>query len=357
MTTFWARTDSNSANNPALNLTTDPALEITFVASGTDGDWLLEQPVDGGIDPDTQVEIDGVSYDFTFELSATLPTLKKDGAQQIPDQYEGAIVYTITVHDYPSAGETTRLTFMPDEDATQAEMDSFGSGGADLQNLDVMPDPGTICFAQGTHILTPDGEVKVEDLNEGDQVMTLDHGPQKILWISTTELNWPGDCEKSLPIKIAAGAIGPNLPKRDLVVSPQHKLLLSVSHLIGLEQGEVLAPAKGLLSLPGIRRMQGKKSVIYYHIMLENHEILFSEGLATESFFPGEMALKMLTPSQRRDVLQRMRGLNCGDAVMDQPTARPCLTCSQTRLVVEDARQKAVSLAPNSIFFDELIAA
>ncbi|MDU8928985.1 Hint domain-containing protein [Alisedimentitalea sp. MJ-SS2] len=141
--TFWARTDSNSANNPALNLTGDPATQITFVASGTNGDLFLE-PNGGAPDPDTQIEIGGVLYDFTFELAATLPTLNNDGAQQIPDQFEGSAVIIITVHDYPSAGDTTRLTFMPDETATQAEMDAFGNGAADLQNITLEPAPDYI---------------------------------------------------------------------------------------------------------------------------------------------------------------------------------------------------------------------
>jgi hypothetical protein len=68
MTIYWTRTDSNSANNPALNSTGDPSVQIEFVTSGTNGDLILEQPAPGAVDPDTQVLIDGVTYDFTFEL-------------------------------------------------------------------------------------------------------------------------------------------------------------------------------------------------------------------------------------------------------------------------------------------------
>lgn len=171
--TFWARTDSNSANNPALNLTGDPATQITFVASGTNGDLFLE--TNGGApDPDTQVEIGGIAYDFTFELTATLPTLSKDGAQQVPDQFEGSTVITITVHDYPSAGETTRLTFMPNETATQAEMDAFGLGAVDLQNVTSEPSPDYII--EGT---TSDDVIDADyqgDL-EGDRIDNGDGNP------------------------------------------------------------------------------------------------------------------------------------------------------------------------------------
>ena len=108
--TFWARTDSGSANNPALNLTGDPAVEIKFVQAGAAGELVLDV-AGGSVDPDTQVEIGGSTYNFTFELSGFMPTLKKDGAQQVPDQFEGHAVYIVAVRDYPTAGETTRLSF------------------------------------------------------------------------------------------------------------------------------------------------------------------------------------------------------------------------------------------------------
>jgi len=173
MWTFWARTDSNSANNPALNLTGDPAFQITFVESGTNGDLTLD--ANGGApDPDTQVEIGGTFYDFTFALSAELPTLNRDGAQQVPDQFEGNAVFIITVQDYPSAGETARLTFLPDDNATQAEMDAFGNGAIDLQNTGTEPAPDHI--VEGT---SGDDVIDVDyagDL-EGDQIDNNDGNP------------------------------------------------------------------------------------------------------------------------------------------------------------------------------------
>ncbi|QGY00073.1 hypothetical protein EI983_18105 [Roseovarius faecimaris] len=173
MWTFWARTDSNSANNPALNLTGDPATQITFVESGTNGDLILD--TNGGApDPDTQVEIGGISYDFTFELSGELPTQQNQGAGQVPDQFEGNVVYVITVQDYPSAGETTRLAFLPDDNATQAEMDAFGNGRIGVQNLGSEPAPDYI--VEGTS-----GD-DVIDINytgdlEGDRIDNNDGNP------------------------------------------------------------------------------------------------------------------------------------------------------------------------------------
>ena len=337
---FWVRTDSGSANNPALNLTGDASFQITFVTSGGSGDLILEQPSGGGVDPDTQVSIGGTSYDFTFELSGTMPTQKRDGSQQVPDQYEGAVVYIITVQDYPTAGDTTRLTFMPEETATQAEMDSFGNGAIDVQNVDETPAPGPVCFAGGTKILTIHGEILVEELRKGDKVVTLDDGPLPILWISSTKLSWPLEFSKHKPIKIAAGALGQKSPVRDLVVSPQHKVLIRSDGAYGLfPEHQILAPAKGLLSLPGVRSMKGKMNVEYYHILLAKHSILTSDGAPSESFYPGSSALEMLKQHQRNEVLALFPALANNPAAGYGPQARRCISRKEAEELVLERSQ------------------
>jgi hypothetical protein len=332
--TFWARIDSASANNPALNLTGDPAVGITFVPSGTSGDLILDT-AGGAIDPDTQIEIEGIVYDFTFELSGLMPTTKNNGSQQVPDQFEGNAVYIVTVQDYPTAGETTRLAVLPDDLATQAEMDSFGNGAIDVQNVDTTSS-GAVCFAAGTQILTPKGCLLIEDLKAGDLVMTLDHGPQPILWISQSEHVWPGSSEKDLPILISSGALGPNTPRTDLMVSPQHKILILDANTANASNNdEVLVPAKGLTSLPGVRVMKGKSQVTYYNILLERHEILLAHGLTTESFFPGPAALKMLQAKQREVIFSLFPSLKECRADGYWPQARSCLTRRETEKLIK----------------------
>lgn len=338
-TSYWARIDSNSANNPALNLTGDPSLLITFVPSGSNGDILLDANA-GAADPDTQVEIGGVTYDFVFESASTLPSQANQGAGQVPAQYQGSTLYLITIIDYPAPGETTRLAFLPDEQATQAEMDSFGNGAIRLQNIDTTG-PGVICFAEGTRLATPDGERAVEDLAAGDLVSTVDAGPKPIVWISSSRHAWPGGSEQELPILIARGALPGGLPARDLIVSPQHKVLLTGPLASELLQQNVLAPAKGLTRLPGIRQMKGKRSVTYFHVMLERHAILLSEGLPTESFYPGPAALAMLQPAQRTALLSSL------SAPPDRygPRARPCLSVRETMALAEIFKHRATAPA------------
>lgn len=313
-TTFSVRIDSNSANNPALNLTGDPSFEITFVATdlaGNPGDYQLDLPALGVADPDTSISIGGQLYSFDVEYIGTLPTTQSNGAQQVPDQFEGFRVIVLTLNDYPTAGESLRIAFMPDGNATTADMDAFGNGAIDIQGLGTTPPPTYICFASDTLIETPNGQVRVDDLGVGDLVMTRDSGPQPIVWAGHSTLNWPDADDRMKPIKINADAFGPGLPLRDLIVSPQHHMFISNPHCAALfAHPEVLAPAKGLTGMAGIRRMAGKKSVTYFHILLEKHGVITAEGMPSESFYPGPNAVRMMQPSQRNslyDVVPALR--------------------------------------------------
>ncbi|MDD9923341.1 MAG: Hint domain-containing protein [Boseongicola sp.] len=332
-TTFAARVDSNSANNPALNLNGDSAFVFSFVPAGTDGDIILDYN-GGEFDPDTLVSIGGETYNFTFEFSAELPTLKRDGAQQVPDEFEGASIFVITVSDYPAVGDTTRLAFLPDGSATLVDMDAFGTGAVDLQNVDTTT-PGVICFVAGTLIVTPAGEVAVEDLCVGDQVLTTSGDVVEIIWRSHTDLDWPGHDERSRPIVIPADTFGPRSPSRDLWVSPQHRVCLTstISELF-TGHSEVLAPAVGLLAHPLVYQECEVRSVQYHHILLERHEVLVSENLGSESFFPGVTALSLLSQEQRSGVLDAVAKSAAGLTRDYGPTALPVLSRRETETMV-----------------------
>ena len=141
-----------------------------------------------------------------------------------------------------------------------------------------------LCFASGTHILTPEGERPVELLGVGDLLCTLDHGAQPIRWIGRIDIESPAEEDK--PIEFKPGSLGPGLPLRPLTVSPQHRIL------VRLPSGEeCLAPAKAFLDQPGVRRKSGTRRVAYYHLFLERHALLTAEGAIAESFFPGSYVL------------------------------------------------------------------
>jgi len=147
------------------------------------------------------------------------------------------------------------------------------------------------CFTPGTLLLTQNGQTAVEDLRIGDLVETLEHGLQPVRWIGTKVL-----CAEDLklnpalhPIRIRAGALGPNQPNRDMRVSPQHRMLLSGAQTeLWFASEKVLSCAKHLTHLPGVAR-DAVETVTYIHFMFDQHEVVKADNAWTESFQPGDM--------------------------------------------------------------------
>jgi uncharacterized repeat protein (TIGR03803 family) len=136
-----------------------------------------------------------------------------------------------------------------------------------------------VCYLAGTHILTPRGEIAVEHLREGDLLTTFSgKGPihKPISWIGQLRQSLAGhpDIEKAAPVRIRAGAVAESVPHRDLLVSPDHAICLD----------GVLIPAKELVNGATIVQELDFGEVHYFHIELEQHDILLAEGLTAESY-------------------------------------------------------------------------
>jgi hypothetical protein len=138
------------------------------------------------------------------------------------------------------------------------------------------------CLLRGTHVLTPRGEVKVEDLGVGDLVTTFDGTSKPIKWIGRRSVDatsveaWPGQV---LPIKIARGALGPGVPHADLFVSSMHAIYID-----GL-----LIPARSLVNGRSIVHCRSIdcETIEYFHIELDRHDVIFTEGAPTETLLAG----------------------------------------------------------------------
>ena len=170
---------------------------------------------------------------------------------------------------------------------------TFTGASADGSSFTV-ENTGVVCFARGTAIPTPAGEVPVERLRSGDRVVTADHGAQTIRWIGSRRVARSPALQ---PIRIAVGALGAGLPRRTLYVSPQHRLLVRsrvVARMTGAR--DVLVAAKELAALSGIRRDDRPGHVRYFHILCDRHEIVFANGAPAETLFPGPMARRALGP-------------------------------------------------------------
>lgn len=155
------------------------------------------------------------------------------------------------------------------------------------------------CLVTGTMILTPKGEVPVESLQPGDLVMTQDDGPQPLRWIGRRRVVAEG---QFAPVLIRAGTFGAH---RDLMVSPLHRVLIrdSLAELL-FGEAEVLVAAKDLVNDRSVRFVPGGE-VEYVHLLFDRHQVVFSEGLATESFLPGPQ----MTDSFEREVVEEIFAL------------------------------------------------
>ena len=191
---------------------------------------------------------------------------------------------------------------------TEAEASEFFANQATLLSGDTFTFPGLAlpCLTSGTPVATLAGDVAVEHLRVGHRVLTMDNGYQPIRWIGCRHL-----AEEDLrrhpelrPIRIRANALGQGRPDRDIVVSPQHRVLVSnavAERMFG--QKEVLIAAKHLLSLDGIETAGDIASVTYWHFFFDQHQIVFSNGAATESLYLGSEAIRALPAEARHEIL------------------------------------------------------
>ncbi len=166
--------------------------------------------------------------------------------------------------------------------------------------------PSFVCFTPGSLILTARGQRRVETLKPGDRVVVADGRTQPVRWVGKRRLSVPelqadpGLC----PIKIKAGCFAPGYPKRDLTVSPQHRIVVS-SALLELMYFEplMLTPAKGLIDDRAVTQLPPDSGVEYIHILFDKHELVNVEGIWSESFFPGDTTLSAMAPETRRELL------------------------------------------------------
>ncbi len=189
------------------------------------------------------------------------------------------------------------------------------------------------CFTPGSLILTETGEVDVADLAVGDRVLTRDSGWQEIRWIGRRDLTRAELVAEPRfnPVRIAKGALGDGLPERDMLVSPQHRMLMTGARaelLFG--EHEVLVAATHLVGMPGISRTYPPQ-ISYIHMLFDQHEIVRADGAWSESFQPGLATLGSLEEEQRAEVLALFPDLAFE---ANYPAARLSLKSREARVLI-----------------------
>lgn len=163
----------------------------------------------------------------------------------------------------------------------------------------------SICFAAGTLIQTTTGPRPVEDLRAGDLIMTRDRGLRPLGWTGRRRVSARLlDIAPNLrPIMIRKGALGQGMPAQDLIVSPQHRVLVRsaiAARIAGTP--EILVAAKHLCGIAGIQTLPAPQGIDYHHLLFDRHELVWSNGCWTESLFTGPQALSSIGPAGRREI-------------------------------------------------------
>jgi Ca2+-binding RTX toxin-like protein len=132
------------------------------------------------------------------------------------------------------------------------------------------------CYLAGTRFLTQDGEVPVESLSIGDRVVTYDGRAEPIKWIGRRVVFTRfADPLRILPIRIKAGVLDHNVPSRDLLLSPDHAILVD----------DVLIQAGALVNGTSIvRETDVPETFTYYHVELDDHSLILAENTPAETF-------------------------------------------------------------------------
>lgn len=192
--------------------------------------------------------------------------------------------------------------------------------GAGLTDSGLVTVTQMACFTTGTMILCDGGERPIESLQPGDLVMTLDDGLQPLRWIGCREVSVTPDFA---PVRFSAGSLGGG---RELVVSPQHRMLLTgqwAQLLFG--EDEVLVRAIDLVNDRDIVQDRSAETVTYWHMLFDRHQVVISNGRPSESFHPGPMSENAFEAAARAEIRALFPELDFRTGEGYSSAARPTL--------------------------------
>ncbi len=316
------------------------SLDDNDLIEGGEGADLL----DGGIDQDT---IFGGAGNDTISGGEGIDSLhggddrdvfiignREGGTGDFVDGNEGGDDFdTLNL----SGSGPMRINYDPDnvENGTVDFLDADGNvtGVLQFRNIEnVIP-----CFTPGTLIATPKGEVPVESLKAGDRVITRDNGIQEIRWTGAKVMGYHDLALNPhlKPILIRQGSLGNGLPERDMMVSPNHRVLVANDRTaLYFDEHEVLVSAKHLVAGRGVHEVDSIGTT-YIHFMFDRHEVVLSNGAWTESFQPGDYTLKGMGNAQRNEIFELFPDLKTSEGISDYAAARRTLKKHEARLLVK----------------------
>lgn len=274
-------------------------------------------------DPDDDEMIDtSAIYNITFQFEGTieyggmtLPVFNR--LDPVPDDYPGNLIDSTTA--YIIVDPRTPIESGIDVENAPNIDTAFTIDGGDITQQNF-----TVCFLGGTLIDTPAGPRAVEELRIGDPILTAEGRIVPVKWVGRqTTLTRFGPAAGRAPIRVAAGALGPNMPRRDLRLTADHALLVDglLINAGALVNGTTIAP------IP-LARMPARFT--YWHVETEAHSVLLAENCPSESFID-------YTPRAGFDNYAEYVAQGGDDAVI---TELPMPRISTPRLLLPALRQR-----------------
>ncbi|MBT8458838.1 MAG: Hint domain-containing protein, partial [Boseongicola sp.] len=256
----WARGEKGNGNSQNINvekLNKQPTTLLTFSADTNndgidDGDLKLNFTPDGSVDPNTVIYLDtdgdGIAdsapQTFTMEIGGTLPNKAKlNGVGPNNENLGGEEIVVLTLEDGTRLFFLRDFIFDPADTAASDDnfdlMEDFPSGGYSL----VTP---FVCYVAGTKIETTAGTKPVEELKVGDLISTESGASKPILYIASQSLPKSSirAFPKLRPVLIPKNTLEALQPSQDLLVSPQHRILIrdpEIQLLFGMDAAFVAA--------------------------------------------------------------------------------------------------------------------
>jgi hypothetical protein len=282
-------TVTNGAWSFTTGVLSDGAHSFTAVAYDTAGNETTTAPITATVEatPPT-VAINAIAGGQSLNLTEVQAGFPISGTST------GAAGQSITVQFYNGAtqiGPALTTTVASDGSwtvSTPADLPLNPSAGYSVQAS--VTDPAgnsgssalpistdaTVCFMAGTRIATPAGEAEVETLRPGDLVLTHDGRTVPVCWLGRQTVSTIFTPKlRVLPIRIKAGALADNVPARDLLVSPDHAMLV----------GGILVHAGALVNGASIMRETDVPTAFtYYHVETDDHSLILAEGAPAETF-------------------------------------------------------------------------
>lgn len=290
----WTGTDLETTYTESAYFNNGSANRVAELDGNARQTTVMQQVVT--IDAPIQTELT-----FAAGLRNTNVTVGQDGFRVDILDSNGLVIATATilpttVGSYTSYSIPVNFAAAGDYTVRFTELGPDNSFGAIIDNISML-----VCFAGQTMIETPTGGKPASDIRVGDLV-TTERGPMPVRWVGRRRVTAAelAANHKLRPVLICAGALGQGLPRADLRVSRQHRMLVSspiCQRMFG--RTDILVSALKLTALPGIHIDEEIDRIDYVHLLFDQHEVVFAEGAPSESLLlHGEAFLALSAGAQ-----------------------------------------------------------